>query len=170
MEFKTSLDATARAMTWAASGVLGVLSLYQVYAYWFRSPRETVDLIAMALQIALFAGIPLFSYSYSPLGYSVRDGALVIHRPWKPLVIPLEEIRKVQLVAPEEVRGGLRAFGVGGLFGYYGLFFYPRLGGYVRFYLRNKHNPVLLDTARGKLLLSPDSSGLVLALEAAQPD
>jgi len=167
MEFKTSLDSTARAMTWAACGILGMLSLYQVYIY-SRSPREMVDVVAMAVQIGFFAGILLSSYSYSPLGYSVRDGALVIHRPWKPLVIPLEEIRKVQLVAPEEVKGGLRAFGVGGLFGYYGLFFYPRLGGYVRFYLRNKQNPVLLDTARGKLLLSPDSSGLVLALEAAR--
>src|SRR3954469_4813528 len=97
-----------------------------------------------------------------------RHRALVIHRPWRPVVIPLEEIRKVQLVTPEDVTGSFRAFGVGGLFGYYGLFFRPSLGGYVRFYLRNKENPVLLDTARGKLLLSPDSSGLVLALNSAR--
>lgn len=168
MEFKTSLDATAKAITWAVCGIFGMLSLYQLYTY-SRSPQETVDAVAAAVQIAFFLGILLFSYSYSPLGYSVRDGALVIHRPWKTVVIPLEEIRKVQLVSPEEVGVGLRTFGVGGLFGYYGLFFYPRLGGYVRFYLRNKQNPVLLDTVRGKLLLSPDSPGLVLALNAARP-
>jgi hypothetical protein len=128
-----------------------------------------MDLIAMIVQVALFVGILLFSYSFSPLGYSVRGGALVIHRPWSPVVIPLEEIRKVQLVSPEDITGSLRAFGVGGLFGYYGLFFQARLGGYVRLYLRNKQNLVLLDTVRGKLLLSPDSSGLVQALNAARP-
>jgi len=167
MDFKTSLDPLAKGMTAVAFAIFGLLSLSQIYSY-LRSPREMVDLAAMAVAIAIFAGLLLSTYSYSPLGYSVRDGALVIHRPWKPVVIPLEEIRAVQLVAPEEVRGGLRAFGVGGLFGYYGLFFYPRLGGYVRFYLRNKRNPILLDTIRGKLLLSPDSSGLVPALTAAR--
>jgi hypothetical protein len=167
MDFKTSLDPLAKGMTAGAFAIFGVLSLSQVYSY-LRSPREMVDLVAMAVTIAIFAGLLLSTYSYSPLGYSVLDGALVIHRPWKPVVIPLEEIRTVRLVAPEEVRIGLRAFGVGGLFGYYGLFFFPRLGGYVRFYLRNKQNPVLLDTARGKLLLSPDSPGLVPALTAAR--
>lgn len=168
MQFKTSLDATARAMTGAGCGIFGMLALYQLYEY-SRSPRETVDLVATVLQIAVFLGIPLFLYLYSPLGYSVREGALVIHRPWKPLAIPLAEIHAVQLLAPEEVMGSFRAFGVGGLFGYYGVFFRPNLGGYVRFYLRNKENPILVDTARGKLLLSPDSSGLVFALTAAQP-
>jgi len=167
MEFKTSLDATAKAMTLAACGIFAMLSLYQIYT-WSRSPRELVDVVAMAVQIGFFAGILLFSYSYSPLGYSVRAGSLVIHRPWRPVVIPLEEIRSVQLLSPEDVSPSLRAFGVGGLFGYYGIFFRPNLGGYVRFYLRNKQNPVLLDTARGKLLLSPDSPGLVRALEAAR--
>lgn len=167
MDFKTSLDAQAKAMTAVAFAIFGLLSLSQIYSY-LRSPRETVDLVAMAVAIAIFAGLLLSTYSYSPLGYSVRDGALVIHRPWQPVVIPLEEIRSVHLLSPEDVSPSFRAFGVGGLFGYYGIFFRPNLGGYVRFYLRNRENPVLLDTARGKLLLSPDSSGLVTALTAAR--
>ncbi len=168
MDFKTSLDAPARALTWGGCALFGILSLYQLYTY-SRSPREAVDAAAAAVQIAIFAAILLFTWLYSPQGYSVRDGALVIHRPWKPVTIPLAEIRSVQLLSPEDVTpfSGLRMFGVGGLFGYYGTFFLPRLGGFVRFYLRNKRNPILLETAVGKLLLSPDSTGLIGALNGA---
>lgn len=166
MDYKTSLDAPAKALTWGVCALFGMLSLYQLYTY-SRSPRETVDAVAAAVQIAFFVGIVLFAYLYSTQGYSVRDGELVIHRPWKPVTIPLSEIRRVQLLSPEDISPGstFRVFGVGGLFGYYGLFFRPNLGGYVRFYLRNKENPILLDTAVGRLLLSPDSSGLVWEIQ-----
>jgi hypothetical protein len=169
MDYRTSLDAPAKALTWAGCAIFGMLSLYQLYTY-SRSPRETVDAVAAVVQIAFFAGIVLFTWLYSPQGYSVRDGALVIHRPWKPVTVPLTEIRSVQLLSPEDVSpfSGLRMFGVGGLFGYYGVFFLPRLGGYIRFYLRNRENPILLETTGGgRLLLSPDSPGLMGALNGA---
>ena len=92
MDYKTSLDAPAKALTWAVCALFGMLALYQLYTY-SRSPRETVDAVAAAVQIAFFVGVVLFSYLYSPQGYSVHDGALVIHRPWKPVTIPLSEIR-----------------------------------------------------------------------------
>ena len=166
MDYKTSLDAPAKALTWAGCAIFGILSLYQLYTY-SRSPREAVDAAAAAAQIALFVAVLLFTWLYSPQGYSVRDGELVIHRPWRPVTVPLSEIRSVQLVSPEDVSpfSGLRVFGVGGLFGYYGTFFLPRLGGFVRLYLRNKENPILLDTTGGRLLLSPDSADLILSLK-----
>jgi len=160
MDYKTSLDSPAKVLTWGCCALFGMLSLYQLYTY-SRSPRETVDAVAAVVQIAIFAGIVLVTWLYSTQGYSVRDGALVIHRPWKPVKIPLSEIRSVQLVSPQDTFSGLRVLGVGGLFGYYGTFFLPRLGGFVRFYLRNRENPILLETTGGRLLVSPDSSGLV---------
>ena len=70
MEFKTSLDAAAKAMTGMAFGLFGLLfALYQVYSFWFYSPREMVDLLAVALQIGFGAALLLSTYSYSPLGY-----------------------------------------------------------------------------------------------------
>jgi len=164
MDYKTSLDKPAKVLTWGACALFGCLSLYQLYTY-SRSPREPVDAAAAAVQIAIFAGIVLIAWLYSTQGYSVRDGELVIHRPWKPVTIPLSEIRSVQLVSPQDTYSGLRVFGVGGLFGYYGTFFLPRLGGFVRFYLRNRENPILLETSGGLLLLSPDSSGLVWEIQ-----
>lgn len=164
MDYKTSLDAPSKALTWGGCALFGMLSLYQLYTY-SRSPREMVDAAAAVVQIAIFAGIVLVAWLYSTQGYSVRDGALVIHRPWKPVTIPLSEIRSVQLVSPQDTFSGLRVFGVGGLFGYYGTFFMPNLGGFVRFYLRNRENPILLETTGGRLLLSPDSSGLVWEIQ-----
>lgn len=164
MDYKTSLDAPAKVLTWGVCALFGMLSLYQLYTY-SRSPRETVDAAAAAVQIAVFAGIVLVAWFYSTQGYSVRDGELVIHRPWKPVTIPLSEIRSVQLVSPQDTFSGLRVFGVGGLFGYYGTFFLPRLGGFVRLYLRNRENPILIETTGGRLLVSPDSSGLVWEIQ-----
>jgi hypothetical protein len=164
MDYKTSLDKPAKVLTWGACALFGMLSLYQLYTY-SRSPREAVDAAAAAVQIAIFAGIVLVAWLYSTQGYSVRDGELVIHRPWKPVTIPLSEIRSVQLVSPQETFSGLRVFGVGGLFGYYGTYFLPGLGGFVRLYLRNRENPILIETAGGRLLVSPDSSGLVWELQ-----
>lgn len=168
MDYKTSLDVPAKVLTWAVCALFGMLALYQLYTY-SRSPQETVDAVAAAVQIAFFAGVVLFTWLFSPQGYSVRDGVLVIHRPWKPVTVPLSEIRSVQLLSPDDVSpfGGLRVLGVGGLFGYYGTFFLPRLGGFVRFYLRNRENPILVDTTGGRLLLSPDSAGLIWALNGA---
>ncbi len=164
MDYKTSLDAPSRALTWGGCALFGMLSLYQLYTY-SRSPRETVDAVAAVVQIAIFAAIVLVAWLYSTQGYSVRDGELVIHRPWKPVTIPLSEIRRVHLVSPQDTFSGLRVFGVGGLFGYYGTFFMPRLGGFVRFYLRNRENPILIETTGGRLLVSPDSSGLIWEIQ-----
>lgn len=163
MIFKTSYDAQTRAMTWTGCGIFGVLALQQLSTYRL-SPREPVDALAMALQVLVFVALPFSIYLFSPLGYSVRDGALVIHRPLKSVVIPLEEIENVEILASDDITASYRVFGVGGLFGYYGLFFRNDLG-IVHFYLRNKENPILIDTAsRGRLLISPDSPGLLRAL------
>jgi hypothetical protein len=163
MDFKTSYDAQTRDMTWAGCGIFGVFALQRLYTY-SLSPRERMDILAMALETFLFLTIPLVVYLFSPLGYSVRDGALVIHRPLRPVVIPLEEIQNVELLASDDITASYRVFGVGGLFGYYGLFFRNELG-IVHFYLRNKENPIMIDTANhGRLLISPDSPGLLRAL------
>lgn len=163
MIFKTSYDKQTRAMTWAGCGVFGVLALQRLYTY-LLSPRERTDVLAMSLEVVLFLAIPLGVYLFSPLGYSVRGGALVIHRPLRPVVIPLEEIQSVEILVSDDITASYRVFGVGGLFGYYGLFFRNELG-IVHFYLRNKENPILIDTAsRGRLLISPDSPGLLRAL------
>ncbi len=163
MMFKTSFDRQTRAMTWAGCGVFGVLALQQLSTYRL-SPQEPVDALAMALQVLVFIALPLAVYLFSPLGYSVRDGALVIHRPLKPVVIPLAEIENVEILASDDITASYRVFGVGGLFGYYGFFFRNDLG-IVRFYLRNKENPIMIDTAsHGRLLISPDSPGLLRAL------
>ncbi len=163
MDFKTSLDRQTRDMTWAGCGIFGVLALQRLYTYWL-SPQEPVDVLAMALEVLVFVAIPLSVYLFSPLGYSVRDGFLVIHRPWKPVMIPLEEIENVEILASDDITASYRVFGVGGLFGYYGLFFRNDLG-IVHFYLRNKENPIMIDAAsHGRLLISPNSPGLLRAL------
>jgi hypothetical protein len=96
------------------------------------------------------------AYLYRPLHYDLNSRELVIHRPLNPVVIPREDIEGVQLVDATEMKGTIRIFGVGGLFGYYGQFLNSRLGS-MTWYATRRNKMVLLHTRDNtKIVLSPD--------------
>jgi len=105
---------------------------------------------------------------FSPRGYSVARGALLIHRPIGTIRIPLTGHEDARLVPASELKGALRTFGVGGCFGYYGRF---QLNGEAqRWYLTDRARAVRLATAAGVLLVSPaDPAAFLKALHASGP-
>jgi hypothetical protein len=160
MHFKTSPDQGVKLITWGACGVLTLEALRVLY----RLSLDQVDLTYTVLHLLILTSIPFFAWLFSPQGYAVRNGALVVLRPAGSVVIPLEEIESVQVAAPEDISWAVRAFGSGGFFGIYGKFWRTDLG-FVTYYLRNRENPIILETTtRGKIVLSPDRPGLVRAL------
>ena len=70
----------------------------------------------------------LLGYAWSPRGYAIADGAIVIDRLIGNVRVPLETVREARLATPEDFRGCIRLWGSGGLFGYYGLFRTSTLG------------------------------------------
>lgn len=159
-EFKTSPDQGVKLITWGACGVLALEALRILYRY----SLDQVDLTYTVLHLLILASILFGAWLFSPHAYVVRDGALMILRPVGPVVIPLEEIESVQVLAPEDISWAVRAFGSGGFFGIYGKFWRTDLG-FVTYYLRNRENPIILETTtRGKIVLSPDLPGLVRVL------
>jgi hypothetical protein len=59
------------------------------------------------------------------------------------------------------MRGTIRTFGVGGLFGYFGKFHTPNIG-HITFYATQRVNKVLIVTKQGKkIILTPDDIGLI---------
>src|SRR5512140_3940751 len=110
------------------------------------------------------------AWALAPRAFEIGGGALrIVRNGWLRTAIPLAEIRSAGEVGPEVLRGALRLFGVGGLFGSYGVFRSPALGR-LRLDATRSSGLVLVRTARGAHLLTPDRPGeFVEALLAAAP-
>ncbi len=153
----------------------------------FRAPYETaakvVTLAAVAVMlgagIAIGAairniGVPLvdalviaLAYAYSPRGYAIEDGSIVIRRLRGGVRFPLESIRQARAAEAGELDGCLRLWGSGGLFGYYGLFQNSKLGT-MRWYVTNRNRAVVLLTDSKPVVISPENSEEFLAAVRAQ--
>jgi hypothetical protein len=109
------------------------------------------DLPLMIGIITLYGSILIIPYLWAPQGYTVKGHAVIVKRLVGDLKFQVER-------EPERWNWtwwGLRLFGSGGLYGYYGFFTFRNLGR-VRMYATNRHNLVLLkDEKNRKILLSP---------------
>ena len=110
------------------------------------------------------------TYAYSPKGYTVEHRSIVVRRRLVgPKSISLEGIREVRTADPGELRGAIRLWGNGGLFGYYGLFRTPKLGK-SRWYLTTRRNAVVVVTESQTALFSPDDvEGFLATVAEAAP-
>jgi hypothetical protein len=137
--FSASYDSTARIV----SAVVVLLFLGIVFA--------TGSAIAAGIEAVLL----FLSYGYSPRGYTILDGALIVKRLIGDVRIPLSEIREARPAAMNDLSGCIRLFGSGGLFGWYGLFRTSKLGK-CTWYVTNRNNAVVLITRAKTAVISPD--------------
>ena len=122
-----------------------------------------VALVVHQLPImGLCALIVLVSYGYSPQGYVVADGEIVVRRLFGGAHIRLETLREVRATTPDDVLGCIRLLGNGGFFGYYGLFQTSRFGR-CTWYVTNRAQSVVVVTSNKTALFSPDDVGGFIA-------
>jgi hypothetical protein len=95
------------------------------------------------------------AYAYSPRGYAIRERSIVVKRPIGDVCIPLDGAREVRAAAGDDLRGCIRLWGNGGLFGYYGLFRTSKLGK-CTWYVTNRSHAVVVITGAKTALFSPD--------------
>ncbi len=98
-------------------------------------------------------------------GYSVMDGELVIHRLGWATRFDLSRLSRVEF-SPGAMRGSLRTWGIGGLFGFVGYFRNAMLGPY-RAYATDEANSVVLDFGGDIVVVTPDAPlEFIAAIEA----
>jgi hypothetical protein len=105
----------------------------------------------------------LFSWLWAPRAYRIEGNEVIVLRNFGQSRIPLPGLKSARMLDKTELRGTIRTFGVGGLFGYFGKFYSTKLGSQT-WYVTDRSRVVLLDTARGKYLLSPDNPETFLSL------
>jgi hypothetical protein len=152
-EFTASFDRTTKII----SAMAGAVLLLPVIL--------TQSTLAACLWILVMA----LSYAYSPRGYSLAERSIVVKRLVGSARIPLASVREARRTTSDDLRGCIRLWGSGGMFGYYGLFRTSKFGK-CWWYVTNRQNTVVVITDEGTALFSPDDvDGFLAAIRAPVP-
>lgn len=161
MEYKASLDKTAIVITVGVT-ILFIVIIFGQYSV-IKDQGRAAPVFTTVASLLIYG----ISYLFRPTGYTIDAEELTIRRPVGNVRLKREEIKSVELVAPNQVSGSIRTFGVGGLFGYYGHFANFHMGR-MTWYATRRDRPVLVRTVLGKkIVLTPDNrEGFVAELSA----
>ena len=120
-----------------------------------------IDVLALLILAACLA--------YSPRGYVLEGQINFGATPGWSRPHGAQGVREAAQNHPEDLRGCIRLWGSGGLFGYYGLFRTAKLGKST-WYVTSRNNSVVVITAAKTVLFSPDEpDGFLAAIRAAAP-
>ncbi len=164
MKYSASYDTNVKVI----STIVILLLLYVVWipiGEIYKEPIETFNLILVGVVIVFTISIPVVCYIYSPQNYKIENGEFIIQRVAKDRRIKLSDIAEVRLTDKAEMKGVVRTFAVGGLFGYYGKFSSGKLGA-MTWYATQHKNMVLITLKDGKkIIVTPDDINLVNVLQ-----
>jgi Bacterial PH domain len=147
-------------------------------ASWDRTTRIISAVVCLGLLAIVFGVhnailtvlsvmVLFIAAAWSPQAYALNGQFILVRRKVGTVRIPLAAVREVRRADGEDLRGCIRLWGSGGLFGYYGVFSTPKLGRST-WYVTNRSNIVVLVTDAKTVLLSPDDvSGFLDAVRAA---
>jgi cytochrome c biogenesis factor len=153
--FKASMDSLTKGLTIVVSVILVLSGFVPIFTSEFQFSNISTPAPFYVMPFA-FIIMLLVTYGFSPKGYSLQDGQLVIYRPFRNKFYGTESIQTVSIVAKEELKWSMRVFGVGGLFGYFGLFRNSRYGTMI-WYASRRDQFVVIERSNGKtIVLTPD--------------
>lgn len=153
-DFSASYDATTKIVS---AIVMAGLALVAVVVH---------NIFAGGLSLLVIA----LAYAYSPRGYTVSDRSITVKRLAGDVQVLLENVREVRRINADDLRGRIRLWGSGGLFGYYGLFRTTSLGRNT-WYVTHRKNAVVVAAEAKTTLYSPDDvDGFLAAIQACMPD
>jgi membrane protease YdiL (CAAX protease family) len=153
------------------TSTIALLAVIAVTAIAGTAGALQANLRGVALAVTLFSsGVAIGAWALAPRGYAIGEGRLrILRNGWRPVEVRLDEIRAVSLLDPDALRGSLKLFGMGGLFGYYGIFRSPSLGSY-RLHATRGAGLVLVRTSAHTHVLTPEPpDDFAEALLAAAP-
>lgn len=150
MTFKTSLDKTAIVITSAVTIFFAVIICGQ-YAFIKDAGHALPIYTTTACLLTYF-----LAFAFRPINYAVTEQELIVRRLLWNVYIKRGDIKNIELLEAPEIRGAIRTFGVGGLWGYFGNFANFSLGR-MTWYATRRDKPILVETTNNKkLILTPD--------------
>ena len=154
MEFKASIDTTAKIITTAIAilffGLLGI-GIVKHNEAWSIIGATSIPLLTL-----------IGCWFYHPISFILTASSLIIRRPIGNLTVDRKNI-STMAIPDKGYISGLRTFGVGGVFGYFGKFYNPTIG-HMTWYTTKRDNVILVTFNSGKkIVISPDdAAGFVI--------
>jgi hypothetical protein len=151
MIFKTSLSKTVVVITVAITIIFAVILIdLNVNTKLRLTP---VSIISSVFLLVIYFAV----FAFRPLHYIVKDEAVIIKRPFTDVRLLKKNIQSVELVSKDKIKGTIRTFGVGGLFGYFGKFWNYKIGK-MTWYATRANNLVLIKTIGDQnIIITPNN-------------
>jgi hypothetical protein len=162
MKYPATLDKFARFITIGICILFIILICQRIWA--IQKLHDPALIAVQGLSVVVMVLIILGCYLFAPQSYLLTDQGLTIKRHIGPVQLNLNEISDIRILNKDEIKGLIRTFGVGGLFGYFGKY-YNKTIGKMTFYATNRANAILITTKQGKkIVITPDDPGLIEAV------
>jgi len=160
MEFKASYDNIVKIITSIIFFVAIFFTIKSLNLLLEGGYNNLTVIVTNIGVIIFFVILILLTWLYSPVSYILDDKYLIIKRRASNYMIELNEIKSIEKIIDDELKGTIRIFAVGGLFGYFGKYYIPSYG-IVKFYATQRKNRILIETTKGeKYLITPDNISL----------
>jgi hypothetical protein len=150
-DFSCSLDKWSKVMT-----ALNIVAIPAFVLYFISTDADVLGKSTYMLVLALPLTISLIMFPFSPRTVGADKEGIYIRRLVGLKRIPHANIIDVRLPEEDEMRGAIRTFGNGGLFGYTGYYRNSKVGSMLWFCTR-RSNYVLVTRATGPVVVvTPD--------------
>jgi len=150
MIFKTTLDKTAKFLT------IGITLLFFgiiIVPKLLNKNENNESTIILIIILTLTYGI---SYALSPKSYEINEKNIIINRPFKNVIINRSQIKSILKLESGKLTYSVRTFGVGGLFGYFGMFWNKEYGNMTWYATRRDKSIMIITKENKKIILTPD--------------
>ncbi|MEW5950654.1 MAG: PH domain-containing protein [Elusimicrobiota bacterium] len=145
MNFEAKRDFTVKLIT----NVFNIGSLIPLVLYFYLPHKNSVALFVFSIMIIT----SLLTWLFSPVSYQITETKINILRPIKNIEIELSKIKEIRKIEKEDLKGAIRLFGSGGLYGFFGLFYKKGFGKFYA-YCSNPSDLVLIKSDK-LFLISP---------------
>lgn len=150
MKFKTTLDNLAKGVTAFVTILFASVIVAQLFM--LSEAFNYTSVITMIVMIVIY----LIVFLYRPISYEITESMVCINRPLLDIKIQINDIKSVEILEDSRLRGVVRLFGVGGLFGYWGKFYSSKIGTMTWYATRRDQAILITTTEDKKIVLTPD--------------
>ena len=150
------MDRTTKTLTI----LVPLLLFFTVFIPYFTNNNPgSIDFLNPSPEVVFPFGLILIvviTYGFSPKAYAVDDRQLIIYRPFHRKFYSTTDMKSLSVVDKKDLSRSIRVFGVGGLFGYFGLFRNSRYGTMI-WYATRRDQFVVIERSNGRtIVLTPD--------------
>ncbi len=150
-----STDKLSKIITWIVVAVM-ILPSAIGYSAFLRSGKDPAALIGIFAGPVILFILTITMYLLMPVSAEITGTGITIHRRINPPTFLFTDIKSISIPDPEDMKGVLRTFGNGGLFGYTGKYWNKKMGS-MSWYCTQRRNYIIIDMQNNnRIVITPD--------------